>query len=111
MTDSRLVTALATRRWWLYAGGLAALLVVRASPVPRPVRLGVTALVLGVMVLTYAAERLVASDGPVHRGLALFGFAGVALGLALTVAGRFAGFAFVAGGLLFLHRAIGEAPP
>ena len=48
--------------------------------------------------------RLVA--GPL---LALVGIAGVTAGIVLTVTGRLAGLAFVGGGLLFVHRAFGEA--
>mgnify|MGYP000542528648 CR=1 FL=1 len=110
MNGSRVVATLAARRWWLYGGGLLALVAARASPTPRTVRLGVTGSVLAVMVATYAAERRHATDGPVHRGLALVGVAGVTGGLVLTVTGRIAGLAFVGGGLLFVHRAFGEAP-
>jgi len=109
MTGSRIVATLADRRWWLYGGGLIALVLVRASSAPRWIRLGVTGVVLLGMVATYAAERLAATGGPVHRGLALVGVGGVALGLGLTVTGHLTGLAFVAGGLLFVHRAIGEA--
>lgn len=111
MSDSPVVATVAARRWWVYGAGLAALGLVRLRSVPRTVRLGVTSLVLVGMVATYAAERLAATDGPVHRGLALVGFGGAALGIAVTVSGQLAGLAFVAGGLLFLHRAIGEDGP
>jgi len=111
MNGSRIVATLAARRWWIYGGGLAALVAARASPTPRAVRLGVTGGVLAVMVATYAAERRHATDGPVHRGLALVGVAGVIGGIVLTATGRLAGLAFVGGGLLFVHRAFGEASP
>lgn len=103
------MAALADRSWWVYGGGLAALVLVRTRSVPRWVRLGVTGVVLLGMVATYAAERVVETGGPIHPGVALLGVGGVTLGVGLTVTGRLAGLAFVAGGLLFVHRAIGEA--
>lgn len=109
MTGSHIAARVAARRTWLYGAGLAALVLVRTSSVPRSIRLSVTGLVLLGMVATYAAERRHATDGPVDRGLALVGAAGVTLGISLTVTGRLAGLAFVGGGLLFVHRAFGEA--
>lgn len=108
MKWSPVVAALAARRWWLYGGGLVALVLVRTRSVPRWVRLVVTGVVLLGMVATYAAERLAETGGPIHRGMALMGVGGLTLGVGLTVTGRLAGLAFVAGGLLFVHRAIGE---
>lgn len=109
MKWSPVVATVAARRWWLYGGGLAALVLVSASSAPQSVRLGVTGVALFGMVATYAAERLAETGGPIHRGVALVGFGGVAFGIGLTVTGRLAGLAFLAGGLLFVHRAIGEA--
>lgn len=97
--------ALANRRLWVYGGGLAAIAGVRLAPVSREVRLGAVGLVLAVMVLTYAGEHV---DGDASPGLGLLAVAlvGIAGGVALALTGHLAGLAFVAGGLLFLRRAL-----
>lgn len=96
---------LAARRLWVYGGGLVAIVGLRALPYPQPLRIGITGLVLAVMVLTYVGEQLDegAEPGPL---LLVAGFAGVAAGSALALTGRLPGLVFLAGGMLFLRRAL-----
>jgi len=91
----------------IYAGGLAAIVVVRVASVSRSVRVAVVSVALGVMVLTFVAERGQGSGVRVAGPAApLVGIAGVVAGVWLSTAGRPAGLAFLAGGLLFLSRSL-----
>jgi hypothetical protein len=95
------------RRRWIYAGGVAAVLLVRSAPLPRSVRMLVVAAVLAGMILTYAAELWLRAGDDVRRPLSLlFGVAGVAAGVWLALTGTLAGVLFVGGGLLFFRRGI-----
>lgn len=96
---------LAAHRLWVYGGGLATIVSFRALPSPRPLRVGMTGLVLAVMVLTYVGEQLDAGTEPSPL-LLVAGFAGVAAGSALALTGRLPGLVFLAGGMLFLRRAL-----
>ncbi|MGB9930823.1 hypothetical protein [Haloarcula amylolytica] len=107
MTGSISPEALATRRWWVYGGGLVAIVGLRTALSSSGLRAFGAALVLGVMALTYASELWLAADGRVASpGLLLAGFAGVVAGLWLTLTGTLAGLLFAAGGLLFCNRAM-----
>lgn len=101
------ISALAARRWWIYGGGLAVILALRLQFPASTARLSVVSVVLGVMVVTYAAELWHAGDGPVTSPTLLgLGFGGVVLGLWLGLSGTLPGFLFAAGGLLFLKQAL-----
>lgn len=92
-------------RWWIYGVGLAVLSALQVLTVPRRVDAAVTAVVLIAMVAVYSLERLEVGRlaSPPLLGLA---FAGVVIGVALITADRSVGVVFVAGGVLFLIRAV-----
>jgi hypothetical protein len=101
------LAALVDRRLWVYGGGLAAVLLVRTLLAPSAGRALAVSLVLGVMVLTYAAELWHAAEQPsVRPGLLGAGVAGVVAGCWLVLTDTLAGLVFVAGGLLFLNRGL-----
>lgn len=101
------LATLVDRRLWVYGGGLAVVLVVRSLAAPSAGRALAVSLVLGVMVLTYAAELWHAAEQPVVRpGLLGAGVAGVVVGCWLVLTDTLAGLVFVAGGLLFLNRGL-----
>lgn len=107
MAPSLSPEALATRRWWVYGGGLAAIVVLRVLLPPSGPRALAVAVALGVMVLTYALELWLAADGGVARpALLAVGIVGVVVGLWLPLTGTLAGLPFAAGGLLFCSRAM-----
>jgi len=97
---------LAARRLWVYGGGLATIVGLRALPSPQPLRVGMTGLVLAVMVLTYVGEQFDEGTEPSPL-LGVVGFAGVAAGSGLALTGRLPGLVVLAGGVLFLRRALG----
>jgi len=94
---------LAARRLWVYGGGLVVIVGLRTVPVARPLRVGVTGLVLATMVLTCAGERAERGGHP-SPVLLIAGFCGVAAGSGLVLSGRLYGLVFLVGGLLFLRR-------
>lgn len=107
MAGSAVLRFVADNRLWLYGAGLAGLLAVRLGDLDAGVQTGLAGVLVSGLVLVYAAERVVAADEGVVRPLTLLvAVAGVGLGIALTLAGRPAGLAFLAGGLLFLVRAV-----
>lgn len=107
MAGSLPLRALGDRPAWIYAAGLAAIVGVRVASVPRSLRVAVVSVALGVMVLTFVAERGQGSDvGVASPAALLVGVAGVVAGVWLSTAGRPAGLAFLAGGLLFLSRSL-----
>ncbi|MFT4923115.1 MAG: hypothetical protein ACI8XM_002339 [Haloarculaceae archaeon] len=107
MSGSATLQELVAHRLWVYGGGLGVILAVRFLPVPRGARLSVVGAVLAVMVLTYAGEHLGESARVDRPGLLALGVLGVAIGSTLALLGRIAGLAFLAGGLLFVRRALG----
>lgn len=101
------VSALADRRTSVYAAGLVGILGLRLALPSSAGRALAVALLLGVMVVTYAGELWLAADRRVARPLLLVpGVAGVVGGFWLVLVGRLPGLLFVAGGLLFLNRGI-----
>lgn len=115
MTASRALSGLAARRWWLYGGGLGVILALRVQFVESTARLFVVSVVLGVMVLTYAAELWHAGDGgDAKPALVVLGYVGVVAGVWLALSGTLPGVLFAGGGLLFLKQGLpgstGESP-
>lgn len=107
MERGRSLSVLAARRWWIYGGGLAVILALRLQFVEPRVRLLVVSVVLGVMVLTYAAELWHAGgEGIASPTLLGLGFAGVVAGFWSALSGTPPGLLFAGGGLLFLKRAM-----
>jgi hypothetical protein len=107
MSPTGLLHTLGRARWPVYAGGLAGLGLVRwaaPGPVFGPALAGC---LLAVMALAYAGERLGESEAVRRPFLLLVGVVGVGGGGALASSGSLAGLAFVAGGLLFVRRALG----
>jgi hypothetical protein len=101
------LAGLVARRLWVYAGGLVVVLGVRTALAPSTARSAVAAVVLSVMVVTYAGELWLDADGPpVGRGSVAVGALGVAGGVWLTLGGDLRGLLFLAGGLLFLNRGL-----
>lgn len=92
-------------RWWVYGIGLAVLSVQQVLTVPRLVDVAVTGAVLLAMVAVYTLERLEVGH-LASRTLLGLAIAGVVAGVGLTTAGRSVGLVFVAGGVLFLVRAV-----
>jgi len=101
----KLLATLAARRLWIYGGGLATIGGLRAVPSPRILRVWITGLVLAVMVLTYVGEQFDESSDPSPVLLGV-GFVGVVVGGALALTGRLPGLVFLAGGVLFVRRAL-----
>lgn len=111
MSDIAPLRTLVTHRLWIYGGGLVAILAARVLSVPRPFRVGIVGTVLAVMVLTYAGESLGDSTRVDRPELLVIGMGGIAVGVALALLGRAVGLIFLAGGLLFVHRAlVGDQP-
>jgi hypothetical protein len=104
---TRILTALADRRSAVYAGALVGIVGVRVVAPASTVRALVVALLVGVMVVTYAGELWLAADEAVAQPLLVVpGVAGVVGGLWLVFTGTVPGLLFVAGGLLFVNRGI-----
>jgi hypothetical protein len=103
-----LLTSLVARRLWIYGGGLAVVLLVRSTLADSTLRSLFVAVVVAVMVVTYAGEVWLDADTESVGRLAVgCGAVGVAVGVFLTVGGDLWGLLFLAGGLLFLNRGLG----
>lgn len=99
--------ALASRRRWIYAGGLAGLALLRTQPVAPGIRALLTGLTLGTMVLTYASERWLAAGRRVARpSLFVVGVGGIVAGIWLVFRGTLPGLLFAGGGFVFLDRSM-----
>jgi len=99
--------ALASRRWWIYAGGIAGIALLRTQPVSPGVRALLTGLTLGIMVLTYASERWIAAGRRVARpSLFVIGVGGIVAGIWLVLRGTLPGLLFAGGGFVFLDRSM-----
>lgn len=107
MASATVLQRLVDRRLWVYGGGLACILLARTATPPSSARALAVSLVLGAMVLTYAAELWHSTDQPTVRPLVLTaGVAGVVVGCWVVLTGRLAGLLFLAGGLLFVNRGL-----
>jgi hypothetical protein len=102
------LAALAERRWVVYGGGLALVLLARTTFAPSTGRRLLVAGVCCLMAATYAGELWVAADREVARPRLLVPAAvGLLVGLWLTLGGNLVGLLFLGGGVLFLGRGIG----
>lgn len=98
---------LVDRRLVVYGGGLAGILLVRTATPPSSLRALVVSLLLAVMVLTYGAELWHSADQPTVRPEVLgIGLLGVVAGTWVVLTGTLGGLLFLAGGLLFVNRAL-----
>lgn len=84
----------------VYVAGLTVVFGARLAGPPEWIRIGIVALALGVMVLTYVVD----TGSESHPVILLVGGCGIVLGVALALSGRLAGLAFLAGGLLFVNH-------
>lgn len=98
---------LVDRRLWVYGGGLTGIFLVRTATPPSSLRALVVSLVLAVMVFTYALELWHSADRPSVRPAVLgVGLLGIVLGGWVVLTGTLGGLLFLAGGLLFVNRAL-----
>lgn len=96
----------ATRLLW-YAAGVTLLAAARILALRPAVRAGLSVAVVCGLVAVYALERVDVRGGVVASpALLALAVGGVAVGVGLTAWGRPTGLVFLAGGLLFLVRAI-----
>lgn len=103
MTRAIPTRAIADRRSWIYATGIAAIVGIQLASVPRSMQGPLVSVVLGLMVLTFVVERGQEAEGGITSPAAFaVGGIGIVAGVWLTTTGRLAGLAFLAGGLLFL---------